>query len=363
MTGPMTPDEAAVAAVNPREPWQLLDPTGQLRSGYEPTLGDAQLLDVLRRMLLSRHVDERGVSLQRQGRLGTFSTINGQEASVLGSAFALEPGTDWLVPQYRELPAMLFHGYPLEQFFRYFRGDPMGNRMADDVKILPFQISLAAQIPHAVGLAWGTAHQGQRSVVTVYFGDGASSEGDAHEAMNLAGVRRAPVIFFVQNNGWAISTPVSKQTAAPDFATRGPAYGFPGVLVDGNDFFAVYEASRWAADRARRGDGPTVIEARTYRLGAHNTADDPTRYVPADELEARRALDPVVRFQAHLESRGLVDDGVLQGLQERIAAEVSEAIDAAEAAVPPGAAGIFDEVYANEPPRLARQRQEAARWQ
>jgi pyruvate dehydrogenase E1 component alpha subunit len=251
---------------------------------------------------------------------------------------------------------MLRQGYTLEHFFLYFMGNPEGNRMPDGVKLLPFQISLATQLPHAVGLAWGLRHQGLAGVVCVYFGDGGSSEGDFHEACNLAGVRRAPVIFFLQNNRWAISTPVSKQTAAASFAARAPGYGFPGELVDGNDFFAVYEATRRAVDRARAGDGPTLIESRTYRMGPHNTADDPTRYVDPEELEAHRALDPIARLRSYLQ-----DDGVLsEGAEERMRAEIEDEIAAALAAAEPRAGGraeqIFAHVYADPPGRLLDQR-------
>jgi pyruvate dehydrogenase E1 component alpha subunit len=223
-------------------PTRILAPDGTVPEGYSPPLSQGELLAAYRAMLLSRRVDERAFNLQRQGRLGVFSPINGQEASVIGSAFALDPARDWVVPQYRELPAMLHQGYTLERFLLYCMGNPEGNHMPDGVNLLPIQISLATQLPHAVGLAWGLRHQGLDSAVCVYFGDGGSSEGDFHEACNLAGVRRAPVIFFLQNNRWAISTPVSKQTAG-SFAARAAGYGFPGDLVDGNDFFAVYEAT------------------------------------------------------------------------------------------------------------------------
>lgn len=350
------PPAASLQEGSALEPWQILRPDGSLAPGYEPALDDDQLLAAHRLMSLSRQVDERGVSLQRQGRLGTFSTVHGQEASVVGSAMALEPGRDWIVPQYRELPAMLWQGYPLERFFRYFRGDPAGNQMPDGVNVLPFQISLATQLPHAVGLAWGLQHQGSDAVSMVYFGDGASSEGDTHEAMNLAGVRRAPVVFLLQNNGWAISTPVSAQTAAPNFAVRGPGYGFPGVLVDGNDLFAVHAAAAWAVARARAGEGPTLIESRTYRLGAHNTADDPTRYVPPAELEERAQLDPLVRLRTYLAARGLLDDAGLASLQEQVASEVNEAVASAEAQTPPDAGQLFDHAYGSAPARVDEQR-------
>jgi pyruvate dehydrogenase E1 component alpha subunit len=319
-------------------------------------LNTAELLDAYRLMLLSRRIDERAFSLQRQGRLGTFSPVNGQEASVVGSAFALDPVRDWVVPQYRELPAMLRQGYTLELFFLYFMGNPIGNRMPDGVNLLPFQISLATQLPHAVGLAWGLRHQGRDGVVCVYFGDGGSSEGDFHEACNLAGVRRAPVIFFLQNNRWAISTPVSKQTATASFAARAAGYGFPGELVDGNDLFAVHEATARAVNRARAGDGPTLIESRTYRMGPHNTADDPTRYVPPDELEAHRALDPVARLRAYLHAGALLDDVAEQHMREEIEEEIASALAAAEPQAGGRGEQLFDNVYADPPARLDQQR-------
>ena len=270
-----------------------------------PALEGDALLDAWRAMLRSRVCDERCFSLQRQGRLGTFSPVNGEEAAVVGSAWALDPARDWIVPQYRELPAMLRFGYRLTQAHAVLHA---ATRRAagwtPSVNVLPFQISLAAQIPHAVGLAWGLRHQGLDAVVCTYFGDGASSEGDAHEALNLAGVRRAPVVFVLKNNGWAISTPVRKQTAAASFAARAAGYGIAGELVDGNDLFAMHDACSRAVARARAGEGPTLIEARTYRMGPHNTSDDPTRYVDPVELEERRAFDPVARVRRYLTRRG-----------------------------------------------------------
>ncbi|HEY4440750.1 MAG TPA: thiamine pyrophosphate-dependent enzyme, partial [Candidatus Elarobacter sp.] len=234
-------------------------------------LTDTEVLAALRLMKLSRAFDAKGASLQRQGKFGTFSQVGGQEASVVGSAWALDPARDWIVPQYRELPALLRHGYPLAHFIRYFQGNPAGGAIPPGVKMMPIQISIAAQLPQAVGLAWGLRRQGQDAVVIVYFGDGASSEGDFHEACNLAGLVRAPIVFFLQNNGWAISTPRRLQSAGATLAERAPAYGFPGEQVDGNDLFAVYTATARAVARARGGEGPTLIESVTRRLGPHNT--------------------------------------------------------------------------------------------
>ena len=336
-------------------PTQILAPDGTVPDGYRAPLADADLVSAYRAMLLSRRVDERAFNLQRQGRLGVFSPVNGQEASVIGSAFALDPTRDWVVPQYRELPAMLRHGYTLEHFLLYCMGNPEGNRMPDGVNLLPIQISLATQLPHAVGLAWGLRHQGLDSVVCVYFGDGGSSEGDFHEACNLAGVRRAPVIFLLQNNRWAISTPVSKQTAG-SFAARAAGYGFPGELVDGNDFFAVYEATARAVAHARAGKGPTLVESRTYRMGPHNTSDDPTRYVDPAELEAYRALDPVARLRAFLLDADLLSDDLEQRMRAEIEADLAAAVAAAEARGAGRTEQIFDHVYADPPRRLLDQR-------
>jgi pyruvate dehydrogenase E1 component alpha subunit len=342
-----------------REPFSVLSPEGVVASGYQPRLDVEEVLAAYRLMVLTRVFDERAFNLQRQGRLGTFSPVTGQEASVVGSAWALEPGRDWVVPQYRELPALLHMGYSLERALLYHTGNPVGNEMPPGVNVMPIQISLAAQVPHAVGLAWGLAHQGSDAVVLTYFGDGASSEGDVHEAMNLAGVRRAPVILFLQNNGWAISTPVAQQTAAPSFAARAAGYGFPGELVDGNDLLAVYDVTSRAVARAREGGGPTLIESRTYRLGPHNTADDPTRYMDAGEVDARRALEPLTRVRAHLLAEGVLDEAGDRQLHDAAAQEVAAAVEAVEQRAPAGVEQIFDHVYASEPPRVTRQRSAA----
>jgi pyruvate dehydrogenase E1 component alpha subunit len=348
--------------VDPLEPLRLLAPDGTLAGGHVPALDGDELLDAWRAMLRSRVADERCFSLQRQGRLGVFSPVSGEEAAVVGSAWALDPARDWVVPQYRELPAMRRQGYRLEQALRYYRGDPAGSRIEPGVHVLPYQISLAAQLPHAVGLAWGLRHQGSDAVVMTYFGEGASSEGDAHEALNLAGVRRAPVVFVLKNNGWAISTPVHKQTAAPSLAARAAGYGIAGELVDGNDLFAMHDACSRAVARARAGDGPTLIEARTYRMGPHNTSDDPTRYVDAAELEERRALDPVDRVRRYLTAERLVDEASEHRLLEELRAEFDAAMAAVEAAPSPGPGALFDHVYERPPARLERQRGEAERW-
>jgi pyruvate dehydrogenase E1 component alpha subunit len=346
---------------DPIAPMRLLEADGTLTvGGGVPPMDDEQMLRALRLMLLSRAFDEKGTSLQRQGRFGTFSAVRGQEASVVGSAFALDPARDWIVPQYRELPALVNQGLPLESFILYFAGHPAGGYIPEGVRLLPIQISIAAQLPHAVGLAWGLRLQGLDAVVLVYFGDGASSEGDFHEACNLAGVVKAPVIFFLQNNGWAISTPRSRQTAARTFAERAPGYGFDGVVVDGNDLLAVYAATTAAVECARAGGGPTLIESQTYRLGAHNTADDPTRYVAQEILDSWRDRDPILRVQRYLAARGRWNDSIAAEVQEEISQSIDAAFAAARAVAPPAAEDLFLHTYAELTERQARQLREYA---
>jgi len=338
--------------------FRMLDAEGRLLPGTDPGLPDEKLVEAYRWMVFSRMLDERATSLQRQGRLGTYSAVYGQEASVIGSSLALDPTRDWIVPQYRETPAILRHGYPLTTFLLYLLGNPVGSLVPDGVLVTPLQIALAAQLPHAVGLALGLRIQRHDGVVMTFCGDGASSEGDFHEACNLAGVVKAPVIFVLQNNGYAISTPRSRQTAAASFASRAEGYGFPGERVDGNDLLAVYDVAQRAVRRARAGNGPTLIESQTYRLYPHNTADDQSRYVPPEELAARRKADPLPRFHAYLSARGLINDEQVSRWREEIDTELGDAVAQAERHPKPTASQLFDHVYARPPLRLQRQREE-----
>jgi pyruvate dehydrogenase E1 component alpha subunit len=341
-----------------RDMVQFLDADAELRPGAEFPLPDDEVRAAFRWMVFSRLLDERVVSLQRQGRVGTYAAAYGQEAAVVGSAMALDPEADWIVPQYRESAALIRHGYPLSSLLLYYIGNPLGALLPEHVRITPLQIALAAQLPHAVGLAWGRRLQGKPDVVLTYCGDGASSEGDFHEACNWAGVVKAPVVVMLVNNGYAISTPRARQSAASTLVSRAPGYGIPGELVDGNDLFAVYDATRRAVQRARSGEGPTLIECSTYRLFPHNTADDATRYLPEGELEDRRARDPLARVRAFLAGRGLLSDTDEQALREEVNAEITAAIAAAEGHPPKTAGQVFDHVYARPPARVAAQRQE-----
>jgi pyruvate dehydrogenase E1 component alpha subunit len=342
------------------EPFRMLDPNGELCTDSDSPLTADEILDALRLMLLSRAFDERATAMNRQGRFGGFAPASGQEACLAGSAMALDPARDWIVPQYRELPALVRHGYPLERLAAFSLGKPDAARVPEGVRALPLQFALAAQLPHAVGLAWGRMLRGEREVVLTYCGEGATSEGDFHEACNLAGVLRAPVVFVVQNNGWAISTPRSLQSAAASFAVRALGYGMAGVLVDGNDLLAVHQVTREAVERARSGGGPSLIEAQTYRLGVHNMTDDPRRYQVASELESARDLDPVRRVQRHLRSLGRLDADGEAELWRDAMARAEAAIAAAHGLPAQSPADVFEHVYASRPPALERQRGAAA---
>ncbi len=264
------------------ETLQILTPDGDLKA-ETPGLGADELRDMYRWMALSREFDRRMVSLQRQGRLGTYATLEGQEAVQVGSAMALEPD-DFVFPSYREHGVQLVRGMPPEVLITYWRGLPNDGWDVAKYRMGTITVPIASQLPHAVGYGYASMLEGRDEAVLVYFGDGATSESDFHAAMNFAGVWNTPTIFLCANNGYAISVPYSKQTASETIAQKAVAYGFEGVRVDGMDPLAVYQATRVAVDRARAGDGPTLIEAVTYRYGPHATADDPSLYRTEDEV-------------------------------------------------------------------------------
>jgi len=333
----------------------ILDSDGNLDTALEPELSAEDLKRLYRAMVLGRRLDERMVRLQRQGRLGTFAPIKGQEASQMGSVFCLRP-TDWMVPSFRETAAMIWRGWPIEKVLLFFAGYLEGGQPAPDQHDLPITIPVATQLPHAVGLAYAAQYRGDDVVVMTYFGDGATSEGDFHEALNFAGVWHVPVIFMCQNNQWAISVPLKKQTHSRTIAEKALAYGFPGIQVDGNDVLAVYAAGREAVARARTGDGPTLIECVTYRLGMHTTADDPTKYRSAEEVAEWERKDPLTRFSAYLQKKNLLEEG----LEAQVDAEIAEAVQRFEASPPADPLTMFDHVYAELPPDLKAQREALA---
>jgi pyruvate dehydrogenase E1 component alpha subunit len=333
----------------------ILDAEGALDASLDPKLPASELKRLYRAMLLGRRLDERMVRLQRQGRIGTFAPIKGQEAAQIGSVSTLRP-TDWMVPSFRETASMLWRGWPIEKLLLFFAGYLEGGQPAPEQRDLPIAIPVSTQIPHAVGLAYAAQYRNEDSVVMVYFGDGATSEGDFHEAMNFAGVWHVPVVFVVQNNQWAISVPIKKQTHSRTIAQKALAYGLPGLQVDGNDVLAVYAACREAVERARGGDGPTLIECVTYRLGVHTTADDPTKYRSNEEVAEWERKDPLTRFGAYLKKKRLLDEG----LETEIDAEIAAAIARFEATAAADPLTMFDHVYAELPPDLKVQREAMA---
>lgn len=339
------------------EPFRILAPDGGLVGQPPDGLAGGDLQAMLRLMLLGRRIDQKAISLQRRGKLGTYAPLSGQEAASVGSVFALDREADWVVPQYREQLAMLYMGLPLSTYLLQRMGHPAGAQIPADANLYPQQVALAAHLPHAVGLAWGFRLTGRAAVVLCYFGDGATSEGDFHEACNLAGIQRAPVVLLCQNNGWAISTPWSLQSAAETVASRAEGYGMPGVLVDGNDALAVWQVTREARARALAGEGPTLVEAVTTRLGAHTTADDPSRYVSPEQTEAARALDPITRLKAFLRATDRWDDEADVLATKWCDQEIDRAVEEFDATPKPPAGAFFDDVYAADPVRLRRQRE------
>jgi len=320
---------------------------------------DGQVAEAMRLMLLSRALDDRLIKLQRLGRVGVYGPASGQEAAVVGSAMALDPRRDWIVPASREQAAWLRHGLPLETLFAIYMGRLDQTAIPTGVNLLPRQQSIGAQLPHAAGLAWAMQLRRAKSAVAVYFGEGASSEGDFHEAANLAGVLRAPLVFLLINNQWAISTPVRKQTATENLAARAEGYGFQGIAVDGNDVFAAYSATKKAAEQALEGGGPTLVELRTYRLGFHNTSDNPKEY--RDEAEVAQAArdDPIERLRRYATRARMWSAEREAGMHQEIAAEIEGAQRLAEGFPRPGPSAVFDHVYASPSLRLQSQRSEA----
>jgi pyruvate dehydrogenase E1 component alpha subunit len=344
------------------EALSVLAPDGRVDAALDPGLPPGTLERLYRACLVSRRFDERMVRLQRQGRIGTYLPARGHEAAVLGSVSTLRP-SDWLVPVWREWAAYFWRGWPLENLVLLYAGYLDGMRVPDGCRDLPVCVPMGSQVPHAVGLAYASRYRGEDSVTLCYFGDGASSHADTQEAMNFAGVFGVPLVFLCVNNQWAISVPRARQTRAPTLAHRALAYGFPGVQVDGNDVLAVHAATREAVERARRGQGPTLIEAVTYRLAPHSTADDPTRYRPEAEVREWEAREPIARFRRYLEGRGLVDAAREAGWEAEAEALVREAVERAEvrmAAARPEE--MFEHVYGDIPAEvLAQQRARRAR--
>jgi 2-oxoisovalerate dehydrogenase E1 component alpha subunit len=320
---------------------------------YKVDLSDEQLRDLYVNLVVVRRIDTEGTNLQRQGQLGIWAPCLGQEAAQVGSASALRP-EDFVFPSYREHGVVHVRGVDVVNVLQLFRGASLSGWSPAERNFACYAIPIGTQTLHAVGYAIGAKWDGAEQCTIVYFGDGATSEGDTSEAFNFAAVNTAPVVFFCQNNQWAISVPLSKQMAAPIWR-RSFGFGFPGVQVDGNDVLAVYAVTKAAADRARDGGGPSLIEAVTYRLGAHTTTDDPTRYRTADELDMWMAREPIGRYRAFLEKAGLWSDELDRRARAEADSTAARIRSAVEEMPNPPLEDLVDHVYADPPPTLRRQ--------
>ena len=336
----------------------ILNEKGELDASLEPDIPEETHLKLHRNILIGRKFDERLLNLQRQGRIGTFAPISGQEATQLGAVALLRP-SDWMVPAFRETAAEIWRGRSLESVIIYFNGYSEGAEIPHDLNNLPISVPVGSQILHAVGLGWAAKYRQTDDVAMTFFGDGATSEGDFHEGLNFASVFQAPVIFVCQNNHWAISIPVAKQTRSKTLAQKALAYGMPGIQVDGNDILAVYAAAKEAVDRARAGQGPTLIECVTYRMAVHTTADDPKRYRTEEEVEKWRERDPIVRYQKYLVDKGLLSEDKIAGIESEVLEEIQAAVDGAEEQMK--ALGdpidMFEHAYARMPAYLKEQKE------
>ncbi|MED5813242.1 pyruvate dehydrogenase (acetyl-transferring) E1 component subunit alpha [Mycolicibacterium sp. 050232] len=340
------------------DPVRLVDADGSCTSEtrYSRDLPHETLAWLYESMVVTRDLDVEFVNLQRQGELALYASCRGQEAAQVGAAACLRK-TDWLFPQYREIGAFLLRGISPGQIGALWRGQWHGGLEFTSRCVAPIVIPIGTQVLHAVGAAMAAQRLSEDSVTVAFLGDGATSEGDVHEALNLASVFRAPCVFFVQNNQWAISVPVGMQQVGPSIAHRAIGYGMPGIRVDGNDVLACYAVMAEAAERARAGAGPTLIEAVTYRMGPHTTSDDPTRYRSADEVDEWLARDPIARYRTYLQDAGLLDERLehrVGARSRRLCAELRETL---VGAADPDPAELFDNVYAEITPDLARQRE------
>jgi len=333
----------------------ILAEDGSVDEALMPTLPEGDIRRLYELMVLTRVFDERAIALQREGRLGTYPPSLGQEATQVGSAFALQPG-DWIFPSFREMGVQLTLGYPIHQILQYWSGDERGQLAPSGLNIFPVCVSVGTQIPHAVGAAMAARYRHDPVAAAVWFGDGATSKGDFHEGFNMAGVFRLPLVFICQNNQWAISVPLSGQTAAATLAQKAVAYGFEGVQVDGNDVFAVYRATRDALMKAREGGGPTFIECLTYRVADHTTSDDAGRYRSAEEVAAWSARDPLLRLERYRERCGLWNEAYAEEPRQRATADIDAAVAVMEGAETPDRDDMFVHTTLTPGQRQAGQR-------
>ncbi len=333
---------------------QILNEHGKCDEKLMPKLESAEIKRLYELMVLSRQFDETAIKLQREGRLGTYASGYGQEAVGVGSAFVLNEA-DWLFPSFRDSAALITRGYPMSMILQYWGGDERGMKAPDNLNIFPIAVPVATQIPHAVGAAWGMKLKGKKTAALVYFGDGATSKADFHEAMNFAGVFKTPCIFVCENNQWAISVPVSKQTASETIAQKAIAYGFEGIQVDGNDIFAVIKATQEALKLAKNGKEATLLECVTYRLADHTTSDDASRYRSQAEVDAWKAKEPIERLRKWMERKGLWNEDYGKSVENDAKEKISKAVDDYLKEPLPSPEDIIKYTYAETPWNLKEQ--------
>ncbi|MDQ0218731.1 pyruvate dehydrogenase (acetyl-transferring) E1 component subunit alpha [Peribacillus cavernae] len=325
---------------------QVIDEEGSLLTqDYNDLINKEFVRNLYEQMILVRTFDRKAISLQRQGRLGTYAPFEGQEAAQVGSASALAKN-DWLFPTYRDHAASITFGHSLPHILLYWNGRVEGCIPPAGKRIFPPAVPIATHLPHATGAALAEKRRGTKNAAIVYFGDGATSEGDFHEGLNFASVFKAPVVFFNQNNQYAISLPIQKQMNSKTIAQKSVAYEIPGFRIDGNDIFAVYFYTKQALERARNGEGPTLIEAVTWRYGAHTTADDPKKYRDQEEsVMKRKTIDPISRLERYMKKSGIWEESWCETVQKEASDTIENAVNEMEAFPPPDANDLFDHVF------------------
>ena len=329
---------------------QILDEDGNADEALMPKLSNEEIKKLYETLVLIRTFDQKAFNMQRQGRLGTYIQFKGQEACQVGSAMALQD-EDWIFPMYRNSGLLIARKHPIVQVLQYWNGDERGLKSPQNVNNFPIAIPVGTHLIHAAGTAWAAKLRGTKQVAVTYFGDGATSKGDFHEAMNFAGVFKAPCIFFCENNQFAISVPRIKQTHSETIAQKAIAYGIEGIQIDGMDIFAVYKATKDAIEKARAGKGPTLIEAYTYRLCDHSTSDDASRYRSKEELESWMKKDSVERLEKYMRKKNLLDDAYKESVLKKSQEIIEKAVTEFEKINPPEPKDMFKYVYAEMTPQ------------
>lgn len=342
---------------------QVMDNEGNiLLNEYREHITKELVMNFYRHLIRIRTFDRKCISLQRQGRIGTYAPFEGQEASQVGSALALQDD-DWMFPTYRDHGATMTFGHSLIHILLFWNGRNEGCVPPEGKKILPPSVPIATQIPHAAGAAFAEKQKGTNNAVIVYFGDGATSEGDFHEGVNFASVFNAPVVFFNQNNQYAISVPIERQMKSKTIAQKALAYDIYGVRVDGNDIFAVYFETQKALERARNGEGPTLIEAVTWRYGAHTTADDPTKYRNQEESNSKREQsDPILRLERFMKNEGWFDEEWVNKVQEEVTKEIDQAVQELDNYPKANIENVFYHVFAEPTWTIEQQKNAYFGW-